>query len=68
MAALPAKEEAVDEGAMEVDAPAKEDVEGKAKAVPKEKELKGGQGQGQHKGGEKGGGGGGGGKKKKGKK
>ena len=66
MAALPAKEEAVDEGAMEVDAPAKEDVEGKAKAVPKEKELKGGQGQ--HKGGEKGGGGGGGGKKKRGKK
>ena len=65
MAALPAKEEGVDEGAMEVvDAPVvKED----AKAVLKEggKEVKGG-----HKGGDKGGagGGGGGGKKKKGKK
>ncbi|KAL2046738.1 hypothetical protein ABVK25_011568 [Lepraria finkii] len=46
MAALPAKEEGADEGAMEVDAPV-ENVEGKAKAVPKEKEVKGGQGQGQ---------------------
>lgn len=65
MAALPAKEEGADEGAMvEVDAPVKEE----AKAVQKEsgKETKGGQGQ--HKGGDKGGGGGGGGKKKKGKK
>ena len=69
MAALPAKEEGADEGAMEVDAPV-ENVEGKAKAVLKEKEVKGGQGQGQEhrKGGEKGGGGGVGGKKKKGKK
>ncbi|KAK0507781.1 hypothetical protein JMJ35_009670 [Cladonia borealis] len=67
MAALPAKEERADEGAMvEGDAPV---VKEEAKAVQKEsgKEMKGGQGG--HKGGDKGGvGGGGGGKKKKGKK
>ena len=67
MAALPAKEEGADEGAMvEVDAPV---VKEEAKAVQKEsgKETKGGQGL--HKGGDKGGGGsGGGGNKKKGKK
>ncbi len=63
MAALPAKEEGADEGAMEAEAPVKEEP----KTVQKEsgKETKGGQGQ--HKGGDKGGGGGGG-KKKKGKK
>ena len=63
MAALPAKQEGADEGAVEVDVPMKEE----AKAVQKEsgKETKAGQGQ--HKGGDKGGGGGGG-KKKKGKK
>ena len=65
MAALPAKEEGVDEGAMEVvDAPV---VKEETKAVQKEsgKEMKGG-----HRGGDKGGAGsgGGGGKKKKGKK
>lgn len=65
MAALPPKEEGADEGAMDVDAPVKEEPEVKAKAGPKEA-LKGGQGQG--KGGEKGGNGGGGGKKKKGKR
>ncbi|KAL2048230.1 hypothetical protein N7G274_000141 [Stereocaulon virgatum] len=63
MAALPAKEEGPDEGAIDVEAPVKED----SKAILKEggKEAKGGLGQ--IKGGDKGGGGGGG-KKKKGKK
>lgn len=63
MAALPAKEEGPEEGAMDVEAPVKEE----SKAALKEggKEAKGGQGQ--IKGGDKGGGGWGG-KKKKGKK
>lgn len=65
MAALPPKDGGADEGALDVDAPVKEEHESKAKEVKKEA-SKGGQGQG--KGGEKGGGGGGGGKKKKGKR
>lgn len=66
MAALPPKEEGDEEGAMDADAPLKEEPESKANEA--RKEVKGAQGQG--KGGEKGGGGGAGGgaKKKKGKR
>ncbi|KAK4692678.1 hypothetical protein P7C71_g4573, partial [Lecanoromycetidae sp. Uapishka_2] len=65
MAALPPKAEGADEMALDVDAPVKEEPEGKAKEAKKEVVKTG---QGQAKGGEKGGGGGGGGKKKKGKR